>query len=114
MKQPRGAAAERKTRKVVRFTDADTHAPLNEDMSKFMDELEERLGVRPHKWQAVAIGEVLNGNDVLVKAGTGSGKSLCFQALAFAKKKPKATVLVIVPTIALMEDQVSSASCASS
>jgi ATP-dependent helicase YprA (DUF1998 family) len=88
-----------------RFIDADIYGPLSEEMSLFCDEVERVLGCRPRKWQAVAIAAIVTGRDVLVKAGTSSGKSLVFQALIVAR--PKATVLVISPTIALMEDQVS-------
>ena len=109
MKRPHAVRARSASRKIVKYTDLNIFQPLNQDMSKFIDEVTQNLGVRPHNWQAVVIQEILNGNDVLVKAGTGSGKSLCYQALAFSKtkgKEGKATVLVIAPTIALMEDQV--------
>ena len=44
------------------------------------------------------------GHDVLVIAGTGTGKTLIFEGLVFANTK--ATVLVISPLTALMEEQV--------
>lgn len=62
-----------------------------------------KLGFQPHRWQVGAISEILNGADMVVNAGTGFGKSLCFQALPIMRMG--AIVLVITPTIALMEDQ---------
>jgi superfamily II DNA helicase RecQ len=94
-------------KRAPRFLDADLEQPLSEEMTNFMNALEDALRFRPSKWQAIAIQGILTGNDVLVKAGTSSGKSLCYQALALCKMRPKAIVLVIVPTIALMEDAVS-------
>ena len=44
------------------------------------------------------------GKDTMVRAGTGAGKSLCYQGLTLLR--PGATVLVVSPLIALMEDQV--------
>jgi ATP-dependent DNA helicase RecQ len=42
--------------------------------------------------------------DVTVRADTGAGKSLCFQALALLR--PGATVLVVSPLVGLVENQV--------
>jgi superfamily II DNA helicase RecQ len=83
--------------------------PLTEAETKFVDELDNALGMRPRLCQTRVIQAIMNGQDVLVKSGTSSGKSLCYHALAHTKKKGcqrNATVLVIAPTIALMEDQV--------
>ena len=55
-------------------------------------------------WQTRAFDSLLAGKDVMVRAGTGSGKSLTFQGMALSK--PKAIVLVISPLISLMQDQV--------
>jgi superfamily II DNA helicase RecQ len=67
--------------------------------------LQSAFGVAPKPWQLSAIYDVaVHKKDVIVVAGTGSGKSLVFQAI------PKAIeggiILVISPTIALMDDQV--------
>lgn len=59
-------------------------------------------GVKP--WQAAAILNALNKKDVFVIAGTGSGKSLVYQALPCFKDNT--IILVISPTLALMDDQV--------
>jgi ATP-dependent DNA helicase RecQ len=52
--------------------------------------------------QEEVIQTIMEGKDVLHIAGTGSGKSLCFQMPAALGKK----VLVVSPLIALMNDQV--------
>jgi superfamily II DNA helicase RecQ len=49
---------------------------------------------------------LLEGNNVLVRAGTGSGKSLIFEAMTLSKRD--AVVLVVSPIIALMNSQVDS------
>ena len=60
----------------------------------------------PHPWQIKAwvymFGE--NGRDVLVIAGTGSGKSFIFQCLHFVTED--GITLIISPLTALMKDQV--------
>ena len=47
---------------------------------------------------------VYEKKDVVVSAGTGSGKSLPYQLIFLIKKEN--IVLVVSPTIALMSDQV--------
>jgi superfamily II DNA helicase RecQ len=61
-------------------------------------------GVRRREWQLDAMDAVLQGLDVIVITGTGSGKSLVFQGLSFAL--PKGVVMVICPIKALMKYQV--------
>ncbi|MGD0186669.1 MAG: DNA helicase RecQ [Roseiarcus sp.] len=58
-------------------------------------------GFRPGQEEVVAA--VLNGEDVLAVMPTGSGKSLCFQLPALARR---GLTLVVSPLIALMRDQV--------
>jgi superfamily II DNA helicase RecQ len=70
-------------------------------------EVERWFQVRIYIWQAFVIQALLAGLDVMVRAGTGSGKSIVFQALAVAKlDNPNAIVLVISPILALMKNQV--------
>src|SRR5207253_4981922 len=52
--------------------------------------------------QEEVIGRVLGGQHTLAVMPTGSGKSLCYQLPAIARK---GTALVISPLIALMDDQ---------
>ncbi len=58
-------------------------------------------GFRPGQEEIVAA--VLDGEDVLAVMPTGSGKSLCFQLPALARR---GLTLVVSPLIALMRDQV--------
>jgi superfamily II DNA helicase RecQ len=58
-------------------------------------------------WQAAVAAEILEGRDVVVKAQTGSGKSMCYLALAI--RHPEDCILVICPLLALITDQVQSA-----
>ena len=62
------------------------------------------FGFQPYKWQAAVILDILKRVDVAVHAGISSGKSLPFQAIPIVKLG--AIVLLVSPTIALMEDQV--------
>ena len=64
-----------------------------------------QLDLRP--WQASAIHDLTSGGkDVIVIAGTGSGKSLVYQSLPAVISG--GIVLVVSPTVALMDDQVRS------
>jgi superfamily II DNA helicase RecQ len=56
------------------------------------------------RWQALAMQALLEGQDIVVSSGTGSGKSLVYQGMALSR--PKAIVLVISPLLSIMEDQV--------
>ena len=58
----------------------------------------------PKPWQVSIMGNIIyKKKDIVVSAGTGSGKSLLYQLLPLIKKN--AIVLVILFTIALMADQ---------
>lgn len=65
--------------------------------------IEEELRFRPNLWQINGLLDVKNGYDTVVLAGTRSRKSLLFQTLSIIKKN--IIVLVIMPILALMEDQ---------
>eukprot|EP00039_Didymoeca_costata_P023111 m.5989 g.5989 ORF g.5989 m.5989 type:complete len:651 (-) comp3460_c0_seq1:2-1954(-) len=65
----------------------------------------EHLKVRRFRsWQVSVLEAWKQGKDTLVVSGTGSGKSLCFQAPAIVY--PNKVVLVVSPLISLMVDQV--------
>jgi len=57
--------------------------------------------------QEEVVGRVLDGSHTLAVMPTGAGKSLCYQLPAVARE---GTALVISPLIALMHDQIRSAS----
>lgn len=65
------------------------------------------LGVNTlYDWQVKAIHTLLAGNDVLVSAGTGSGKTNAFHgAIQFFEKNE--VMIIISPINALMHDHVS-------
>ena|SRR5579859_2459764 len=61
----------------------------------------------PYQWQISAWEHMFGAEksrDVLVIAGTGSGKSLIFQTLHFVREG--GTALIVSPLSALMKDQV--------
>ena len=78
--------------------------PVSLATSEFIQLVDNRFAVSTRKWQAHAMQALLEGNNVLVRAGTGSGKSLIFEAMTLSK--PDAVVLVVSPIIALMNSQV--------
>jgi ATP-dependent helicase YprA (DUF1998 family) len=88
----------------ARFIKIDADEAISGDTEQFCSKVNDRFKVKVRRWQAQAIQAVLEGRDVVVRAGTGSGKSLIFQALTLWR--PGATVLVIVPTLAIMQNQV--------
>ena len=73
---------------------------------ELMAAIEMNFMVTPHEWQRNVFGQLLTGLDVLVSAGTGSGKSLLFQGMCLLFSQ--ASVLVISPLKALtsMDHQV--------
>jgi superfamily II DNA helicase RecQ len=87
-----------------RYRPVDLDARLDESTVSLCINVEQMFGFPVRPWQALAIQALLHGNDVVISASTGSGKSLVFQALALAK--PGAIVLVVSPLLSLMDDQV--------
>lgn len=78
---------------------------MTQDTTKFIRRtVKERTKFMPKPWQVSVMSDIVYENkDVVVSAGTGSGKSLPYQLLPLIKKD--AIVLVISPTIALVADQ---------
>jgi len=62
------------------------------------------IQLRP--WQVAAAAEVLCGRDVYVITATGTGKTMCFLLTLFTRS---GIVVVVSPLLAMMEDQVHSA-----
>jgi superfamily II DNA helicase RecQ len=105
--RPRRASARRALGQPP-FIDADLDSPPSAEFESLRASIVDHFRIPDglHPWQAHAIDKVLHGHDIMVSAGTGSGKSLVFQALAVTR--PNAVVLVIAPLNALMETQVHS------
>jgi superfamily II DNA helicase RecQ len=61
--------------------------------------------IKLHDWQAAAIADVLMHRDVVVSAGTGSGKSIIFQTLPYTVQN--GIILVVSPLLSIMYDQAS-------
>ena len=53
-------------------------------MEKLREEMKERFGYYPHDWQVQAALKVLEGNNGIVVAGTGKGKTIIFALLGLA------------------------------
>ena len=71
-------------------------------------EVKERFGYEPHEWQLQAALKLLEGNDGVVIAGTGKGKTVVFALLGLAAKlsNTEGHYIIISPLKALEGDQV--------
>jgi len=74
------------------------------DVKSIEQNCREGIGCEPREWQRESWRKLSEGRDTLVIAGTGSGKSLVFEALVWGNEE--AIVLVISPLKALMQQQV--------
>jgi DEAD/DEAH box helicase domain-containing protein len=63
------------------------------------------LGIVPYRHQGEALRHVAAGRDTVVATGTGSGKSLVFQAPVLDALERGGTALLVYPTKALAGDQ---------
>jgi len=66
--------------------------------------LQEYMHISAHQFQVEAIDHVIRGKDVILTAGMGLGKSVCFQGIAVVASGK--IVLVVSPLKGLMMDQV--------
>ena len=66
----------------------------------------ERKGFVPNAWQIRSIQTMMARRDVVVISSTGSGKSICYQALAMLAEESGGGVLCISPLKQLMQEQV--------
>jgi hypothetical protein len=64
-----------------RFVDAQYERALSAEQEAFRFALEKTFYVFPHNWQTRAIVSLREKHDVMIRAGTGSGKSLICQAM---------------------------------
>jgi ATP-dependent helicase YprA (DUF1998 family) len=88
-----------------RFKELDTSQPIEDlDMLEFAEKVKSVFKKGLYLWQAHAIQQLRAGHDVMIKAGTGLGKSLPVQAMALSR--PDAVVMVVSPLLALMDNQV--------
>jgi superfamily II DNA helicase RecQ len=78
-------------------------------VQQLVDLTEKVFGYKPRDWQLKVVLKILEGNDGMVIAGTGAGKSLIFGMLALAAELAGTggTVIVVSPLKALQLDQVS-------
>jgi ATP-dependent helicase YprA (DUF1998 family) len=56
------------------------------------EETKARFGYYPHDWQLQAAVKVLEGNDGMVVAGTGKGKTIIFALLGLAAELSKTKI----------------------
>ncbi|KAH9858428.1 hypothetical protein C2E23DRAFT_712313, partial [Lenzites betulinus] len=65
------------------------------------------FGHSPRDWQVRAAIRILEGEDIMIVAGTGAGKSMVFTLLAIATELAGGSGLIIVvcPLKALQYDQ---------
>jgi len=80
--------------------------PLTKEMHDFAQVINETFGKEPRSFQSFSIEAALQKQDVLLKAATGHGKSLVYQALV-----RDGIVLVICPILGLMEAAVGCSKC---
>ena len=82
---------------------------VNEDALK--EAVKQGFGYEPHEWQLQAAVKVLEGNDGIVVAGTGKGKTMVFAILGLAVKlsETKGYYVIVSPLKALEGDQVCTA-----
>lgn len=53
----------------------------SDDMEQFIGRVPEAFKMTPRRWQSSAIDRLRAGDNVMVKAGTGSGKSFLFEVM---------------------------------
>ncbi|KAJ7178870.1 P-loop containing nucleoside triphosphate hydrolase protein [Mycena crocata] len=76
------------------------------DLASLSQHSQLRLGRTPHEFQTRFFSNVMQGKDVILDIGTGSGKSLCFDLPVLMNDKD--IVLIVSPLTALMLEQAAS------
>ena len=89
----------------ARFRTADFASRVSDEAVSLSERVKEQFGLLEIRdWQLRVYDCLLDGQDVMVRAKTGVGKSVSYQGMA--PSKLNAIVLVVSPLIALMQDQV--------
>jgi ATP-dependent helicase YprA (DUF1998 family) len=80
------------------------YKPEELDIPGMIQSCRYRLGKTPHEFQKQFFLNVMQGCDVILDVGTGSGKSLCFDLPVLSNKED--IVLIVSPLSALILEQV--------
>jgi superfamily II DNA/RNA helicase len=86
------------------WTKGSIDGPIPAEMQRLVARIKDKFKVNPHAFQLHSIHAALKGNDVLVRAATGSGKGLIYQALILEKET--GVLLCVCPILGLMENAV--------
>lgn len=80
------------------------HWMLDNVVTSIRQTIKEKVGIMPRPWQISAmINSIYNKKNVVISASKGSDKSLPYQLISLIKDG--AMVLVVLPTIILITDQ---------
>ncbi|KAJ6579904.1 hypothetical protein B0H10DRAFT_2235480 [Mycena sp. CBHHK59/15] len=79
------------------------YKPHEIDLRAISEKSQHRLGRTPHEFQTRFFCNVMQGKDVVLDVGTGSGKSLAFNLPVLMNKND--IVLIVSPLTALMLEQ---------
>lgn len=79
------------------------YKPWEVNVNKLTQKSQQLFQVQPFSWQLEAASSILQGKDVVVDVGTGSGKTICFSLPLLTNDTDIA--LIISPLLALMIDQ---------
>jgi superfamily II RNA helicase len=77
--------------------------------AEFLPRIKSKTGYYLKPWQTSAFSVVSKGTDLIVKAGTSSGKTAVI--LSMLARKDDAIVLVVVPLLSIMQDAVHPLQC---
>ena len=69
------------------------------------DTISAKFGFPPKDWQMEAMTSIFSGTDIVISAGTGSGKSLAFQGPSAYIQKGQ-IIIVVTPLNSLMFNHV--------
>ena len=82
------------------------YKPEEVDARKLAEKASQIFHKQPFEWQLDVPHVVLCGKDIVVDAGTGSGKTMCFSLPLLLDETGTEIILTISPLMALMIDQV--------